>query len=99
VIRSLRRHIEWVPRIKGALFALTIVVALVADVWLALFGTAQPCEAVAEQVPSVIADQSKEVVDETHVMLAKLSPLQCAGIALRLKVGDKSVLQLAALGK
>jgi hypothetical protein len=48
---------------------------------------------------SRIADQSKEVADETHGMLAKLSPLQCTGIALRLKMGDKSVLQLAAVGK
>ena len=75
------------------------MLALVADVWLALFGTAPPCDAVVEQVPYVIAGRPKEAADATYAAVAKLSSLRCAGIALQLKAGDKSALQVAAVGE
>ncbi len=85
--------------LRNIVLALAGGAALFAVVWLFAFGTMAPCDALAAQVWPLIAGQPKEVADATYAETAKLSTLACAGIALRLKAGDTSAVQVVVVGK
>jgi hypothetical protein len=75
-------------------FSVAGIIALFALVWLLAFGTTAPCEALAGQVSHLIAGQPKAVADATNAEVAKLSTVECAGIALRLRAGDTSAVRV-----
>jgi hypothetical protein len=84
---------------KNAVIGLGSVALVAVVAWLLLFGATDPCTALGTQAAPVVARQPPSARPAITDALAGLAVPQCAALAVRLRFGDESAIQVRTVGR